>query len=90
MPPAKLDGTTEQQQADDPTIPADDAGGAPTKLLRKAINDVRLEAENGNSGLRGSTGGGRPKQSLRVPRLPTPPEDKATKPHVRIPVLFRY
>ena len=83
VPPVKLDGTTGQQQADDPTVSADGAGRAPTKLLRKAINDVRLEAESGKSGQRGSTGGGRHQQSPRVPRLPTPPGDEATKPHVR-------
>ena len=90
VPPVKLDGPTEQQQVDDPTLTADRTGRASTKLLRKAIDDVRLEAEENKSGSRGSTGSVRRKLSSRTTRLPTQPGDKATKPLVRILALTQH
>ena len=90
VPPAKLDGPTEQQQADDPTLTADRTGRASTKLLRKAIDDVRLEAEANKSGSGGSTGNVQRKQSSRSTRLPTQPGDKATKPLVRTLALTQH
>ena len=90
VPPAKLDGHTEQQQADDPTLTADRRGGASTKLLRKAIDDVRLEAEANKGGSSGSTGNVQRKHSSRSTRLPTQPGDKATRPLVRTPALSQH
>ena len=84
VPPTQINGATDLQQADHTVRTADTTGRGPAGLLQKAINGIRMEAEENKNSSPGTTGGDQREPAVEVPHPATsPPESKASEPEVR-------
>ena len=85
VPPTQIGAAGDLQQADGTARAVDTQSRAPTGLLLRAINGIRAEVEQTVVSSPGATGGVQRGPTVEAPQqLPTPPENKASEPRVRI------